>query len=155
MAIQTIHRRRTGRVSDDGRVYLDSFRRGDAPVTCDSPSCPLNRLARFLRLSGKAITLTLARLTTQRSAAQNRRYWALLTCGAESLGWEDVEQLHEAIAQKLLALPPCPQTGLPRRMRTPQLETDEFGRYMDAVMRTLIDFGADLSDWDAHTEQAA
>lgn len=90
---------------------------------------------------------------SKRSLQANARYWAILTCAAESLGWDDVEGLHEALAQKLLALPPCEKTGLPRRMRTPKLNTQEFSAYSDAVIRELIDLGADLTDWESHAER--
>ncbi len=59
----------------------------------------------------------------KRSSAQNRRYWALLTVGAESI-WGDVsmkDTLHEEIAHLLLGLPPCEK---------------------------LIELGADLTGWD-------
>lgn len=155
MAVLTIKRPLTGRVSDEGRVFLDSLRQGGRPIACDNPDCPLHKLAKHLKLAGKAITLTLKRLTSKRSIAQNRRYWALLTVGAESL-WGDeaqAEALHEEVAYLLLKLPDCPKTGLRRRMRTPELETDEFGRYMDRVAEKLIEFGADLSDWDAYAQR--
>lgn len=32
-------------------------------------------------------------------------------------------------------------------MRTPKLNTEEFGRYMDLVVDKLIELGADLSAW--------
>lgn len=53
----------------------------------------------------------------------------------------------------LLALPPCERTGLRRRMRTPKLNTTEFGAYMDLVERKLVELGADLSAWGAYQEQ--
>lgn len=91
----------------------------------------------------------------KRTGRQNSRYWALLTVGAVSL-WEDAsmtDALHEEIAYLLLKLPDCPKTGLRRRMRTPKLNTEEFGRYMDMVANKLIELGADLSTWDAEVEK--
>ena len=85
----------------------------------------------------------------RRSGAQNKRYFALLTVGAESL-WGDpslAEDLHEEIAHLLLALPACEKTGLRRRMHTPKLNTAEFTAYMDLVERKLVELGADLSGW--------
>lgn len=113
---------------------------------------------RFVKtLSGQPVTVTVKKLTKKRSSAQNRRYWALLTTGAISL-WEDpsqAEYLHEEIAHILLPLPADPKTGLRRRMRTPDLDTADFGVYMDRVAGKLIEFGADLSEWDQWTEVAA
>lgn len=88
-----------------------------------------------------------------RSGAQNRRYWALLTCAAESLGWDDpVEHLHDEIAHQLLSLPPV--NGLRRRMRTPKLNTQEFTVYMDRVEAFLVtELHADLSAWGEHEDQ--
>jgi hypothetical protein len=85
----------------------------------------------------------------RRSLPANRRYWALLTCAAESLGWDDpIEALHEELAHLILSLPPV--NGLRRRMRTPKLTSHEFTVYMDRVEAKLIDLGADLSDWGEH-----
>lgn len=100
--------------------------------------------------AGDRVEFTVRPYKSKRSLAQNSRYWALLTIGAESI-WGDrsmAESLHEEIAHLLLALPPCEKTGLRRRMRTPKLNTAEFGRYMDDVACKLIEFGADLSGWD-------
>lgn len=107
--------------------------------------------------AGKDVRLTLSIWKDQRSLAQNARYWALLTVGAESL-WGDkalAEQLHEDMAQLLLALPPDPKTGQPRRERTPDQDTAEFNDYMRRVEEKLIELGADLTEWDAVSERMA
>jgi hypothetical protein len=114
------------------------------------------RLDRHLRtLAGQDVELVVRPWKAQRSSAQNRRYWALLTVAAESLGWDGPEGLHEEVAHLLLPLPPCPKTGLRRRRRTPKLQTGEFARYTDDVARVLVDFGADLSAWDETAERLA
>ncbi len=88
------------------------------------------------------------RAASGRSQAANRRYWALVTVAARSLGWDDGPQaLHEAIAQQLLALPPDPRTGLTRRQRTPALRSAQFAEYVDAVEAFLTHLGADLTGW--------
>lgn len=102
---------------------------------------------RLRQLAGRPIDIVERK--EKRSGAQNRRYFALLAVGAEAL-WGDrsqAETLHEEIAHLLLALPPCEKTGLRRRMRTPKLNTAEFGKYMELVADKLIEFGADLSAW--------
>lgn len=109
------------------------------------------QVADYIRtFAGGKIEINIRKYNSKRSLAQNARYWALITVGAASL-WEDpseAETLHEEIAHLLLALQPCPKTGLRRRMRTPKLNTAEFTVYMDRVERKLVELGADLSDWD-------
>ena len=106
---------------------------------------------------GERIEVVVRRYKSKRSLAQNSRYWALLTIGAESI-WGDrslAEDLHEEIAHLLLARPPCEKTGLRRRMRTPKLNTAEFTVYMDAVTDKLIELGADLTKWLEESERMA
>lgn len=102
----------------------------------------------LVALAGQSVEIRQKR--EQRTSAQNRRYWALLTVAADSL-WGDrsqVEELHEDIAYELLKLPSDARTGGRRRMRTPKLNTKDFGAYMDRVVDKLIELGADLSEWD-------
>jgi hypothetical protein len=110
----------------------------------------------YLRtFDGRTVSIKVKAYKSKRSSAQNRRYFALLAVGAEDL-WGDrslAEQLHEDIAHLLLALPTDPVTGAPRRMRTPSLNTEEFGRYMDMVERKLVELGADLTGWDDEVER--
>lgn len=112
---------------------------------------------RLRRYTGKAVSIEIKAYRRKRSSQQNRRYFALLTLGCRELGWEvrEKDRLHDEIAHLLLPLPPCPITGIRRRQRTPNLETVEFNTYMDDVARTLINFGADLTDWDEEERRAA
>lgn len=109
------------------------------------------QIAEYIRtFAGVKVEIEVRQYKDKRSLAQNARYWALLTVAAASL-WEDpseAETLHEEIAHLLLALPPCPKTGLRRRQRTPKLNTAEFTAYMDRVEMKLVELGADLSEWD-------
>lgn len=126
-----------GRVDLQGRLLMERRER-------------IRHDASIVALTGKDVVVTVSERRSLRSGAQNRRYWALLTVGARSL-WEDPSEkdnLHEEIAHLLLALPPCEKTGMRRRKRTPKLNTEEFGRYMDDVANKLIELGADLSQWD-------
>lgn len=89
-----------------------------------------------------------------RSVEANRRYWALLTVAARELGYDDVEELHEGVALKLLPLPSLAD-GLPRRRRTPRLNTAEFSEYVDAVERFCrMELKLDLTDWDLALDHA-
>ncbi len=115
-----------GQVSAEGRLILD---------------CPA--------LRGKAIMVTERK--AKRSAKQNNFYWALLTVAARELGFTDVQELHDGLAGKLLALPEL-VPGIPRRRRTPKLNTKEFTDYCERCESFLrVDLGVDLSDWDAET----
>lgn len=99
-------------------------------------------------------TVVIRERKAQRSVQANARYWALLTVAARELGYDDVEELHEGIAQKLLPLPTLAD-GLPRRRRTPKLNTKEFAEYTDAVERFFrMELNLDLSGWEEMAETA-
>ena len=106
---------------------------------------------------GTLLEIRLRPWKARRSTAQNARYWALLAVAATSLWGDpsDKDNLHEEIAHLLLALPPCPKTGLRRRRATPSLNTREFAEYTDLVADKLIELGADLSSWDAEAERVS
>ena len=109
------------RVADDGRL---------------ATSCPV--------LAGRLVVIRERK--AQRSTQANNRYWALLTVAARELGYDAVDDLHEGLALKLLPLPSV-IPGVPRRKRTPKLNTAEFAAYCEAVERFLIEMGVDLSEW--------
>lgn len=110
-------------------------------------------LAHLRKYAGQALEIRIRPYKAKRSLAANARYWALLTLGARSIGYDDVEELHEAVAWKLLRLPDDERTGTPRRHRTPNLNTTEFKDYCDAVERLLIEYGADLTGWEDEAER--
>ncbi|MEK9723540.1 MAG: hypothetical protein VW405_08650 [Rhodospirillaceae bacterium] len=83
----------------------------------------------------------------RRARPAPRRYWALLTTAARSLGWDGPTELHDAVASHLLALPPDARTGLPRRRRTPSMRSAAFTAYVDQVEAFLVSHGADLTGW--------
>ncbi len=99
-------------------------------------------------LAGKAVVITERK--AKRSTQQNARYFGLLASAAPELGYDSVEELHEGLAMALLPLPPI-VPGIPRRRRTPKLNTKEFSLYTDAAERMLRDMGCDLSEWDRQT----
>jgi len=107
------------------------------------------RIATLLaRHKGHSVTLTLARARPARSANANRRYWSMLHVGSDALGFDSVTELHEGIAMRLLRIDNDPVLGTPRRTSTSTLDSAAFVTYADAAMRLLIDYGADLTDWD-------
>jgi len=110
-------------------------------------------LAHLRRYAGQPQEIRIRPYKAKRSLAANARYWALLTLGARSIGYDEVEDLHEAVAFKLLRLPDDERIGTPRRHRTPNLNTTEFKDYCDAVERLLIEYGADLTGWEAEAER--
>jgi|TARA_R100000306_G_scaffold15624_1_gene20073 hypothetical protein len=107
------------------------------------------RIATLLkRYKGHTVTLTLARVRPGRSSNANRRYWSMLAVGASELGYDSVNDLHEAIAMRLLRTADDPVLGTPRRTSTTTLDSSAFVDYADAAMRLLIEYGADLTEWD-------
>lgn len=90
----------------------------------------------------------------KRSSKANARYWALLTVAARELGEDSVEDLHESVSMHLLRLPDDERTGLPKRRRTPTLNTAEFADYTDACERFFrLELRLDLSDWEREIER--
>jgi hypothetical protein len=107
------------------------------------------RIATLLkRHKDKPVTLTIARALSTRSSPANRRYWSMLHVAAGALGYDSVNELHEGLAMRLLRLEDDPVLGTPRRTSTSTLDSAAFVFYADAAMRLLIDYGADLTDWD-------
>jgi hypothetical protein len=107
------------------------------------------RIATLLtRHKGHSVTLTLARARPARSANANRRYWSMLQVAASALGYDSVNELHEGLTMRLLRIDNDPVLGTPRRTSTSTLDSSAFVAYADAAMRLLIDYGADLTDWD-------
>jgi hypothetical protein len=121
-----------GRVGEDGKL--------DPDVRVQVADC-------IRTYAGYQVHLTVKKYRPQRSSQANRLYWALLTVGAESLGYDTAEELHDACAWKLLRTEDDPLTGTPRRLRTPGLNTQEFSDYVAKVERLLIEYGADLTGW--------
>ena len=103
----------------------------------------------LLRARGQAVTVTLTRQTTPRSLSANARYWSLLHVGADALGYDSPTDLHESCAMHLLRIEDEPLLNTPRRRSTRTLDTAAFSQYMDAVARLLVEYGADLTDWQA------
>jgi hypothetical protein len=107
------------------------------------------RIATLLtRHKGHSVTLTLARARPARSSNANRRYWSMLQVAASALGYDSVNELHEGLTMRLLRIDNDPVLGTPRRTSTSTLDSAAFVAYADAAMRLLIDYGADLTDWD-------
>ena len=97
-------------------------------------------LAAFAKhnLKNSAVEIVLRKKRSKRSDKQNRYYWGI--CIAEiaaAAGYRraDAYQLHDALAFKFLSLSPCPVTGSPRRMRTPDTDTSEFSAYLEQVIQ--------------------
>lgn len=127
---------------------------GDVDASGKLEAYVRGQIAEYIRtFAGLRIEVKIVQHRDKRSTAQNARLWALYTVAAKSLGYDTPEEIHEACAWKLLRLPDDERTGTPRRHRTPKLNTKEFTDYMDATERLLIEYGADLTNWDAETER--
>jgi hypothetical protein len=107
------------------------------------------RIATLLtRHKNHPVTLTIARALPTRSSPANRRYWSMLHVAAGALGYDSVNELHEGLAMRLLRIEDDPVLGTPRRTSTSTLDSAAFVAYADAAMRLLIDYGADLTEWE-------
>lgn len=90
----------------------------------------------YLRSLPDGYEVIVRKVKTKRSSQANRYYFGvviraiLLESGEhESRRYE----IHDALAYKFLPLPPCPLTGSPRRMRTPDTDSAEFSAYVNQV----------------------
>lgn len=73
-----------------------------------------------------------------RSSAANRYWWGcVIKTAAESLGYADSDDLHDAIVMKFRPLPLDPTTGLMRRRRTSDMTTQEFSDLTSDVIQWL------------------
>src|SRR3990167_10526909 len=89
-------------------------------------------------MKGHAVEIVIRKKRRTRTDKQNRYYWGVVIAEiASCAGYRkaDAYQLHDALAFKFLALPNCPITGSPRRQRTPDTDTEEFGVYLDQVIQ--------------------
>lgn len=104
-------------------------------------------------LTGR-IVISVRPFRSQRSLKQNSRMWALLTVAAQELGEHSAEDLHESVAMHLLKLPDDEKTGLPRRKRTPKLNTAEFASYTDQIeMFFRSELHLSLDGWEHEAEK--
>ena len=97
-------------------------------------------MSAFVRanLKNAPVEVLIRKKRVRRSDKQNRYYWGVVIAEiASCAGYRraDSYQLHDALAFKFLPLPPCPVTGSPRRMRTPDTDTAEFSDYVDQVIQ--------------------
>jgi hypothetical protein len=87
---------------------------------------------------GEEVEITV-RLKRQRRSSQANRYWwgVVMRVAAESLGYADPDDLHEAVCYKFRPLPNDPLTGAPMRTRTSKMTKDEFRAFTDDVIQWL------------------
>ena len=99
-------------------------------------------------LEGKQVIAELRGAKAKRSIEQNARYWSLLQCASEELGYDDKQDLHEALGFKFLPAE-MREDGLQRRRSTATLSVPEFADYEQRCERFLrMDLNLDLSDFD-------
>lgn len=115
------------RVDEDGRIKPD--RRHD-----------------FLRhvkgFTGQQVEVIVRKPRKQRSDRQNRYYWGvMLAILSEHLGYEEPEELHEALKLHFLRVED-PEKPLPGLRSTASLSTREFEEYVEKVrMFASIEYG--------------
>jgi hypothetical protein len=89
-------------------------------------------------MKNSVVEIVVRKKANRRSDRANRYYWGVVLaeiCSCAGYRRKDAEQLHDALAHKFLPLPPCPITGSPRRQRTPETDTAEFGVYLEEVIQ--------------------
>jgi hypothetical protein len=112
-------------------------------LVLDAPK-DYNRAVRAL--AGKHVELTIRKRKTARTSQQNRFYFGVVVkLLAEHCGYER-DEMHEALAMRFLRIEDCPITGAPRRKRTPQTDTEEFGQYLDSCIRLAAEQGVVIPD---------
>jgi hypothetical protein len=112
-------------------------------LVLDTPK-DYNRAVRAL--AGKHVELTIRKRKTARTSQQNRFYFGVVVkLLAEHCGYER-DEMHEALAMRFLRIEDCPITGAPRRKRTPQTDTEEFGQYLDSCIRLAAEQGVVIPD---------
>lgn len=96
--------------------------------------------ARHLSLfgDGEEVEIVVQRRVKRRSAQANRYWWGVvIRVAAESLGYSDPDELHEAIVHKFRPLEPDALTGAPRRMRTSKMTSEQFSDFTSEVIQWL------------------
>ncbi len=97
-------------------------------------------------LKGKAVVLTIAPQTRQRTNRQARYYFGVVVpLIAEHCGYEK-DEMHDCLAMRFLRIEDDPITGSPRRKRTPATDTKEFAEYVDACIRLASELGVYIPD---------
>ena len=104
-------------------------------VTWDAPTSVQKHLRSIV---GEEVEVTIQKRRRRRSNQANRYWWGVvIRTAAESLGYADPEELHEAVCFKFRPLPPDPLTGAPRRARTSQMSSQEFTDFASEVIQWL------------------
>ena len=90
------------------------------------------------KLADTEVWCVIKRRRPARSLPANRYWWGcVLRVAAEALGYADPDELHDAIVTKFRPLPPDPVTGLTRRRRTSEMDTQEFSDLTSDVIQWL------------------
>jgi hypothetical protein len=98
-------------------------------------------------LEGKRIELILKKRKSQRSLAQNSYYWGVvIEILSNHTGYES-EEMHEALKVKFLSEGTDEKTGLIKVKSTAKMNTDEFIKYTDKIIRWAAqDLGVFIPD---------
>ena len=121
----------TGRVDDAGKLAWDQ---------------PSAVRAALDALKGERVRVRLEAAKPSRSSKSNRHYFgAVIRYLAQEWGYADPAELHEQLGHKFRPLPPDERTGAPRRMRTRDMDQQQFSDYVrDVVTWAVTDMGIDL-----------
>ena len=83
------------------------------------------------------VVLTLKKKRKLRSLNQNSYYWAILTIAGDELGY-DPGELHDSFKSLYLT---DKSTKIPLIRSTSKLNTEQFGQYLDKVIRKVAELG--------------
>lgn len=117
-----------GSVATDGKLRLNRSVRG--------------LMERHLAtMAGKPVDVIVRVHRNQRSSQANRYYFGVVVpLIAEHCGY-DKQEMHELLAMRFLRIEDDPVTGSPRRKHTPETDTKEFAKYVDACCRFAAELG--------------
>jgi hypothetical protein len=122
-------------VTEDGRLDLDRLDLWRATLA---------------KHAGHRVVLELRKKGERRSGKSNRHYFgAVIRHLAQEWGYADAADLHDALGHKFRPLPPDPITGAPRRMRTRDMDQDQFSAYVrEIVLWAETEMGVSLEGVD-------
>jgi hypothetical protein len=125
----------TGHVTDAGTLVWDDS--GKVRQALDA-------------LKGQRVRVVIKSAKPPRSGKSNRFYFAaVVRYLAEEWGYADPAELHDALGHKFRPLPPDPITGAPRRMRTRDMDQEQFSAFVkDVATWAQTDMGINLEGVD-------
>ena len=99
-------------------------------------------MKQYKALGDGKYSITIQKRSKSRTILQNNYYWLILTIFADSSGFDDTTELHDAMRERFL--PKRLDKKFPYVPSTTQLSTKEFTDYIDKIRRLAGDYGCYL-----------